>query len=90
MISEIPASEKKKTKNDGVFITDETLFAIYHYRLHVIFYLNFSQMKSSLSIIGVGVESGDTIRVPDAGNAGARGSRPGNLFIKLKVHFIFF
>lgn len=35
--------------------------------------------------IPAGVESGDTIRVPDAGNAGARGSRPGNLFIKLKV-----
>lgn len=33
----------------------------------------------------VGVDSGDTIRVPEAGNAGARRSQPGNLFIKLKA-----
>ncbi|KAI5654963.1 hypothetical protein M9H77_32150 [Catharanthus roseus] len=32
-----------------------------------------------------GVDTGDTIRVPKGGNAGRRGSRPGNLFIKLKV-----
>ncbi|KAK3230995.1 hypothetical protein Dsin_002876 [Dipteronia sinensis] len=35
--------------------------------------------------IPAGVESGDTIRVPEAGNAGGRGSQPGNLYIKLKV-----
>lgn len=35
--------------------------------------------------IPAGVDSEDTIRVPEAGNAGARRSRPGNLFIKLKV-----
>ncbi|KAG5222366.1 hypothetical protein OIU76_002033 [Salix suchowensis] len=32
-----------------------------------------------------GVGSGDTIRVPEAGNTGGRGSRSGNLFINLKV-----
>ncbi|KAJ0024562.1 hypothetical protein Pint_08412 [Pistacia integerrima] len=35
--------------------------------------------------IPAGVDSGDTIRVPDAGNAAGRGSQPGNLFIKLKA-----
>ncbi|XP_031282673.1 chaperone protein dnaJ 1, mitochondrial isoform X2 [Pistacia vera] len=35
--------------------------------------------------IPAGVDSGDTIRVPGAGNAAGRGSQPGNLFIKLKV-----
>ncbi|KAK0576616.1 hypothetical protein LWI29_020582 [Acer saccharum] len=34
--------------------------------------------------IPAGVESGDTIRVPEA-NSGGRGSQPGNLYIKLKV-----
>ncbi|GMY07009.1 chaperone protein dnaJ 1, mitochondrial isoform X1 [Fagus crenata] len=34
--------------------------------------------------IPAGVDSGDTIRVPGAGNGG-RGSQPGSLFIKLKV-----
>lgn len=33
----------------------------------------------------VGVDSGDTIQVPKAGNQGERGVRPGNLYIKLKV-----
>jgi molecular chaperone DnaJ len=32
------------------------------------------------------VGSGDTIRVPEAGNTGGRGSRSGNLFINLKAH----
>ncbi|KAG9450758.1 hypothetical protein H6P81_010723 [Aristolochia fimbriata] len=32
-----------------------------------------------------GVESGDTIRVPGAGNSGGRGFHSGNLYIKLKV-----
>ncbi|XP_044511148.1 chaperone protein dnaJ 1, mitochondrial isoform X3 [Mangifera indica] len=35
--------------------------------------------------IPAGVDSGDTIRVPDAGNAAGQGSQPGNLYIKLKV-----
>ncbi|XP_048130666.1 chaperone protein dnaJ 1, mitochondrial isoform X3 [Rhodamnia argentea] len=35
--------------------------------------------------IPAGVDSGDTIRVPGAGNAGARRRQPGNLFIKLKM-----
>ncbi|GAB2271371.1 hypothetical protein Dimus_006211 [Dionaea muscipula] len=35
--------------------------------------------------IPAGVDSGDTIRVPKAGNAGGRGIQPGNLYIKLKV-----
>ncbi|XP_031406758.1 chaperone protein dnaJ 1, mitochondrial isoform X2 [Punica granatum] len=35
--------------------------------------------------IPAGVDSGDTIRVPGAGNVGTRGSQPGDLFIKLKV-----
>ncbi|ESR47136.1 Chaperone protein dnaJ 1 [Citrus sinensis] len=35
--------------------------------------------------IPAGVDSGDTIRVPEAGNAGGRGRQHGNLFIKLKV-----
>ena len=38
---------------------------------------------------GLGVDSGDTIRVPGAGNGG-RGSQPGNLFIKLKAWFYLF
>ncbi|CAK7347209.1 unnamed protein product [Dovyalis caffra] len=32
-----------------------------------------------------GVDSGDTIRVPEAGNTGGQGSQSGNLFINLKV-----
>lgn len=32
-----------------------------------------------------GVESGDTIRVANAGNSGGRGVQPGNLYIKIKV-----
>ncbi|KAL5558561.1 hypothetical protein UlMin_034772 [Ulmus minor] len=35
--------------------------------------------------IPAGVESGDTIRVPGAGNIGGQRSEPGSLFIKLKV-----
>ncbi|GLT79872.1 hypothetical protein SLA2020_513430 [Shorea laevis] len=35
--------------------------------------------------IPAGVDSGDTIRVPGAGNISRRGSHPGDLFIKLKV-----
>ncbi|KAL3504830.1 hypothetical protein ACH5RR_034671 [Cinchona calisaya] len=35
--------------------------------------------------IPAGVDTGDTIRVPKAGNAGRRGFQPGSLFIKLKV-----
>ncbi|KAL5777306.1 hypothetical protein ACOSP7_010232 [Xanthoceras sorbifolium] len=42
-------------------------------------------VKEVKVIIPAGVESGDTIRVPEAGNAGGRGSQPGNLYIKLKV-----
>ncbi|XP_022773110.1 chaperone protein dnaJ 1, mitochondrial-like isoform X1 [Durio zibethinus] len=35
--------------------------------------------------IPAGVDSGDTIRVPEAGNIRRRGSQPGNLFIRIKV-----
>ncbi|CAI0447919.1 unnamed protein product [Linum tenue] len=35
--------------------------------------------------IPAGVDSGDTIRVPAAGNFGGRRSQPGNLFIHIKV-----
>ncbi|KAL5992609.1 hypothetical protein ACLOJK_013528 [Asimina triloba] len=35
--------------------------------------------------IPAGVDSGDTIRVPKAGNSGGQGVQPGNLHIKLKV-----
>eukprot|EP00268_Persea_americana_P042973 TRINITY_DN4306_c0_g1_i1.p2 TRINITY_DN4306_c0_g1~~TRINITY_DN4306_c0_g1_i1.p2 ORF type:complete len:136 (+),score=18.67 TRINITY_DN4306_c0_g1_i1:1173-1580(+) len=35
--------------------------------------------------IPAGVDSGDTIRVPKAGNSGRRGGHPGNLIIRLKV-----
>ncbi|XP_028072490.1 chaperone protein dnaJ 1, mitochondrial isoform X2 [Camellia sinensis] len=35
--------------------------------------------------IPAGVDSGDTIRVPKAGNAGRQGTQPGSLHIKLKV-----
>ncbi|XP_042494500.1 chaperone protein dnaJ 1, mitochondrial isoform X2 [Macadamia integrifolia] len=35
--------------------------------------------------IPAGVDSGDTIRVPKAGNSGGRGVQPGTLYIKLKV-----
>uniref|UniRef100_A0A5B6Z222 Chaperone protein dnaJ 1, mitochondrial n=1 Tax=Davidia involucrata TaxID=16924 RepID=A0A5B6Z222_DAVIN len=35
--------------------------------------------------IPAGVDYGDTIRVPKAGNAGGRGIQPGSLYIKLKV-----
>lgn len=33
----------------------------------------------------LGVDAGDTIRVPSAGNSGAWGSASGDLFIKLKA-----
>ncbi|XP_010540444.1 PREDICTED: chaperone protein dnaJ 1, mitochondrial isoform X2 [Tarenaya hassleriana] len=36
-------------------------------------------------VIPGGVDSGDTIRVPGAGNAGGRTTQPGNLYIRLKV-----
>lgn len=36
-------------------------------------------------MFSLGVGSGDTIRVPKAGNAGGRGIQPGNLYIMLKV-----
>ncbi|XP_059638250.1 chaperone protein dnaJ 1, mitochondrial isoform X2 [Cornus florida] len=42
-------------------------------------------MKKVTVQIPAGVDSGDTIRVPKAGNAGGRGIQPGNLYIKLKV-----
>ncbi|GAA0142256.1 chaperone [Lithospermum erythrorhizon] len=35
--------------------------------------------------VPAGVDSGDTIRVPKAGNAGGRGKLPGNLYINIKV-----
>ncbi|GMH31377.1 hypothetical protein Nepgr_033220 [Nepenthes gracilis] len=35
--------------------------------------------------IPAGVDSGDTIRVPKAGNSGGRGMQSGNLYIKIKV-----
>ncbi|KAK6938106.1 DnaJ domain [Dillenia turbinata] len=35
--------------------------------------------------VPAGVESGDTIRVPKAGNAGRGGALPGNLYIRIKV-----
>ncbi|XP_019459022.1 PREDICTED: chaperone protein dnaJ 1, mitochondrial isoform X1 [Lupinus angustifolius] len=35
--------------------------------------------------IPAGVDSGDTIHVPEAGNAAGRGGRPGSLYIKIKV-----
>ncbi|XVE60554.1 hypothetical protein DITRI_Ditri05aG0138200 [Diplodiscus trichospermus] len=35
--------------------------------------------------IPAGVDSGDTIRVPEAGNIRRQGSQPGNLFIRIKV-----
>lgn len=38
-------------------------------------------------LTGLGVDSGDTIRVPEAGNSGPRGSQPGWLYIKLKAQF---
>lgn len=36
---------------------------------------------------GLGVDAGDTIRVPSAGNSGAWGSASGDLFIKMKATF---
>lgn len=41
---------------------------------------------------GSGVDTGDTIRVPGAGNTGGLGSEPGCLYIKLKawVYSLFF
>ncbi|XP_031736865.1 chaperone protein dnaJ 1, mitochondrial isoform X3 [Cucumis sativus] len=41
-------------------------------------------MKVTVTI-PAGVDSGDTIRVPEAGNSGGRDTHPGNLIIKLKV-----
>ncbi|KAH7524322.1 hypothetical protein FEM48_Zijuj06G0107100 [Ziziphus jujuba var. spinosa] len=40
--------------------------------------------------IPAGVDSGDTIRVPDAGNTGRLGSQSGCLYIKLKARFYSF
>lgn len=34
------------------------------------------------------MDSGDTIRVPEAGNIRRQGSQPGNLFIKIKVQLL--
>lgn len=42
-------------------------------------------VKEVTVTIPAGVDSGDTIRVPEAGNSGGRESHPGNLIIKLKV-----
>lgn len=42
-------------------------------------------MKNVEVTIPAGVDTGDTIHVPKAGNAARRGFQPGNLFIKLKV-----
>ncbi|CAN1188685.1 Chaperone protein dnaJ 1, mitochondrial [Linum perenne] len=42
-------------------------------------------IKEVTVTIPTGVDSGDTIRVPEAGNVGKRGSQPGNLFIHIKV-----
>lgn len=35
----------------------------------------------------VGVDSGDTIHVPEGGNAAGSGGRPGSLYIKIKAIF---
>ncbi|KAJ1396094.1 HSP40/DnaJ peptide-binding, partial [Sesbania bispinosa] len=40
--------------------------------------------------IPAGVDSGDTIHVPEAGNAAGSGGRPGSLYIKIKAKFQFF
>ncbi|CAN0877303.1 Chaperone protein dnaJ 1, mitochondrial [Linum grandiflorum] len=42
-------------------------------------------IKEVTVAIPPGVDSGDTIRVPEAGNVGRQGSQPGNLFIHIKV-----
>ncbi|KAG5541825.1 hypothetical protein RHGRI_021609 [Rhododendron griersonianum] len=42
-------------------------------------------VKEVKATIPAGVETGDTIRVPKAGNAGRRGTQPGSLHIKLKA-----
>ncbi|KAF6166795.1 hypothetical protein GIB67_005671 [Kingdonia uniflora] len=42
-------------------------------------------LKLDLSEYWAGIESGDTIRVPKAGNSGGRGVHPGGLYIMLKV-----
>ncbi|XP_022132145.1 chaperone protein dnaJ 1, mitochondrial isoform X2 [Momordica charantia] len=42
-------------------------------------------VKEVTVTIPAGVDAGDTIRVPEAGNSGGRESQPGNLIIKLKV-----
>lgn len=42
-------------------------------------------VKDVTLTVPAGVGSGDTIRVPQAGNAGRQGVQPGNLYIKIKV-----
>ncbi|KAK9096993.1 hypothetical protein Sjap_022490 [Stephania japonica] len=42
-------------------------------------------VKEVTVAIPAGIESGDTISVPEGGNSGGRGVLPGTLFIKLKV-----
>ncbi|KAJ4956485.1 hypothetical protein NE237_013268 [Protea cynaroides] len=42
-------------------------------------------VKEVIVTIPAGVDSGDTIHVPKAGNSGGRGVQPGTLYIKLKV-----
>ncbi|CAK9149021.1 unnamed protein product [Ilex paraguariensis] len=44
-------------------------------------------VKDVMVKIPAGVDSGDTIRVPKAGNAGRRGIQPGSLFIILKAQY---
>ena len=52
----------------------------------MVFYLElFSYLIILFLLNGLGVDSGDTIRVPKVGNAGGRGVEPGNLYIKLKA-----
>jgi len=37
-----------------------------------------------------GVDSGDTIHVPEGGNAAGSGGRHGSLYIKIKAKFLYF
>ncbi|TVU12051.1 hypothetical protein EJB05_45674, partial [Eragrostis curvula] len=42
-------------------------------------------MKYVNAAIPAGIDSGDTIHVPNAGNSGGLGAQPGSLYIKIKV-----
>jgi hypothetical protein len=51
-------------------------------------YCEFCSFLDLTEVIFVGVDSGDTIHVREAGNSGGHGALPGSLYIKLRVRIL--